>query len=170
LRRDTRFQKGSAYVDTGNPFISCSNEAIYDEDDDEDYSDEIAAAEWNWGKKLIVVSSPWGKETGGTYDFDVSKSDRLFDFLLKEGRIKLPPNHVPIPPEERKNKAYCKYHNTTTHSTSECRIFKQHIQRALQQGLLRFDTMNKAKIDTNHFPAQNMVNASMIRGKAKVLT
>jgi hypothetical protein len=30
--------------------------------------------------------------------------------------------------------------------------------------------MNKAKIDTNPFPAQNMVNASMIRGKAKVLT
>lgn len=127
LRRDTRFQKGSTYVDTSNPFIGYSDEAMYDDDEDEDFSDEIAAAEWNWGKKLIVVSNPWGKEIGGRYDFDVSKSDRLFDLLLKEGCLKLPTNHVPIPPEERKNKPYCKHHNTTTHSTSDCRIFKHNI-------------------------------------------
>jgi hypothetical protein len=25
----------------------------------------------------------------GTYDFDVTKADKLFEFLVKEGRIKL---------------------------------------------------------------------------------
>lgn len=170
LRRDTRFWKGSTYVDTGNPFIGYSDEAMYDEDDGEDYSDEIAAVEWNWGKKMIVVSNPWVREIGGRYDFDVSKSDKLFGLLLKEGRLKVPANYAPIPPEERKNKAYCKYHNTTTYSTSECRIFKQNIQRAIQQGLLRFEKIDKAKVDASPFSAQNMVDVSMIRGKAKVLT
>ena len=74
-----------------------------------------------------------------------------------------------LPPDQLKNKKFCKFHNTTSHST-ECRIFQQHIQRAIQQGRLKFDTPRKMKVDDNPFPKdQNMVDAKLLKGKTKVL-
>jgi hypothetical protein len=74
-------------------------------------------------KKTVMILSPWGKEVEESYDFDVTKVDKLFDFLLKKGQIKLPANHVMLPPELLKNKKFCKYHNTTSHTTNDCRVF-----------------------------------------------
>ena len=99
-----------------------------------------------------MVPNPWGKGVQESYDFDVTKSDRFFDFLLEKGQIKLPANHFILPPDQLKNKKFCKFRNTTTHSTNECRIFWQHIQRAIQQGRLKFDTPRKMKVDDNPFP------------------
>ena len=28
----------------------------------EDDEEEVATAEWNWGKKTVIVSNPWEKE------------------------------------------------------------------------------------------------------------
>jgi len=118
-----------------------------------------------------MVLNPWGKEVEESYDFDVTKSNKLFDFLLEKGQIKLPANHVILSPNQLKNKKFCKYHNTTSHTTNDCRIFRQHIQRAIQQGKLKFDTAQKMKVDDNPFPKdQNMVDAKLFKGKAKVLT
>ena len=73
-------------------------------------------------------------------------------------------------PEQLKNKKFCKFHNATSHSTNECRIFRQHIQRAVQQGRLKLDTPWKMKVDDNPFPGdQNMVDAGLFKGKTKVL-
>ena len=70
-----------------------------------------------------------------------------------------------------KNKKLCKFHNATSHSTNECRIFRQHIQRAIQQGRLKFDTPWKMKVDDNPFLRdQNMVDAGLFKGKTNVLT
>ena len=79
-----------------------------------------------------MVPNPWGKEVEKSYDFDVTKSDKLFDFFLEKGHIKLPANHVMLPPDQLKNKKFYKFHNATSHYTNECRIFRQHIQRAFQ--------------------------------------
>ena len=80
-------------------------------------------------------------------------------------------SHVILPPDQLKNKKFYKFHNTTSHSTNECRIFRQHIQRAIQQGKLKFDTPQKMKVDDNPFPRdQNMVDAKFVKGKTKVLT
>ena len=112
-----------------------------------------------------------GKEVEESYDFDIIKADKLFDFLLEKGQIKLPANHVILPPNQLKNKKFYKYHNTTSHTTNDCKIFRQHIQRAIQQGKLKFDTARKIKVDDNPFPKdQNMVDAKLFKGKAKVLT
>ena len=128
-------------------------------------------AEWNWGKKTVMVPNPWGRGVEESYDFDVTKSDKLFDFLLEKGQIKLPDGHVMLPPDQLKNKKFYKFHNTTSHSTNECRIFWQHIQRAIQQGRLKFDTPRKMKVDDNPFPRdQNMVDARLLKGNTKVLT
>ena len=82
--RDTRFQKNIAITETYN---------LYSVDDgyEDDEEEEIAVAKWNWGKKTVMVPNPWGKGVEESYDFDVTKSDKLFDFLLERGQIKLPP-------------------------------------------------------------------------------
>ena len=64
------------------------------------------------------------------------------------------------PSDQLKNKKFYKFHNATSHSTNEYKNFRQHIQRAIQQGRLKFDTPQKMKVDDNPFPGdQNMVNA-----------
>ena len=128
-------------------------------------------AEWNWGKKTVMVPNPWGKGVEESNDFDVTKSNKLFDFLLEKGQINLLANYVILPPDQLKNKKFYKFHNTTSHSTNECRIFRQYIQRAIQQGKLKFDTPQNMKVDDNPFPKEhNMVGAKLLKGKTKVLT
>ena len=46
-------------------------------------------AERNWDKKIVMVPNPWGKGVEESYDFDITKSDKLFDFLHEKGQIKL---------------------------------------------------------------------------------
>ena len=76
------------------------------------------------GKKIVMVPNPWGKEVEESYDFDITKADKLFDFLLEKGQIKSPANHVILPPDQLKNKKFYKFHNDTSHSTNECRVFR----------------------------------------------
>jgi hypothetical protein len=75
-----------------------------------------------------------------------------------------------LPPKQLKNKKFYNYHNATSHTTNDCRIFRLHIQRAIQYGKLKFDTPQKMKVDENPFPKdQNMVDARLFKGKIKVL-
>jgi hypothetical protein len=122
----------------------------------------------------LTVNQRWIKQAKGTYDFDVTKADKLFDFLVKEGRIKLPEGHYMLRPDEIKDKKYCGFHDRNSHSINECRVFRMRIQKAIQEGHLKFD--NKMKLDGNPFPhnvigfSVNMVNAVEGKGKVKVLT
>ena len=115
MRRDIRFQKSTTVVEAYDPYSADNGY--------EDEEEEVAAAEWNQGKKIVMVPNPWGREVEESYDFDVTKSDKLFDFLLEKGQIKLPDGHVMLPPDQLKNKKFYKFHNATSHSTNECRIF-----------------------------------------------
>ena len=118
-----------------------------------------------------MVSNPWRRGVEESYDFDVTKSDKLFDFFLEQGQIKLPDGHIMLPPDQLKNKKFYKFHNVTSHSTNECIIFRQHIKRAIQQGRLKFDTPRKIKVDDNPFLGDlNMVDAGLFKEKTKVLT
>ena len=74
MRRDTRFQKNDAIAEAYNPYL-------VDDDGEDDEEEEIAAAEWNWGMKIVMVLNPQGKGVEESYDFDVTKSDKLFDFF-----------------------------------------------------------------------------------------
>jgi hypothetical protein len=53
--------------------------------EDSDDEQEVVAAEIMWGKELLTMNQRWIKQTKGTYDFDVTKADKLFEFLVKEG-------------------------------------------------------------------------------------
>ena len=52
-----------------------------DDGDGDDEEEEIAIAEWNWGNKTVMVPNLWGKGVEESYDFDITKSDKLFDFF-----------------------------------------------------------------------------------------
>ena len=51
MRRDTRFQKNAAIAEAYNPYLA------YDDGED-DEEEEIAVAEWNWGKKIVMFPNP----------------------------------------------------------------------------------------------------------------
>jgi hypothetical protein len=79
-------------------------------------------------------------------------------------------------PDGVKDKKYCGFHDRNSHSINECRVFRIRIQKAIQEGHLKFD--NKLKLDGNPFP-QNMIGFSINmvnvvepkeKGKVNVLT
>jgi hypothetical protein len=168
FKKDSRFAKHSDIADIYNQFLERADQG--EEFDDEE---EIAAAEMVWGKEPLTVNQRWVKQAKGTYDFDVTKAEKLFEFLVKEGRIKLPERHSMLRPDGVKEKRYCGFHDRNSHSINECRVFRMRIQKAIQEGHLKFH--NKMKLDGNPFP-QNMIGFSVNmvtveeKGKVKVLT
>ena len=71
--------------------------------------------------------------------------------------------------EELKRIKYCKWHNTTSHNTNECKVFRQQLQFAIESRRIKFDSFKAQKpmkIDQHRF-STNMLDA---KGKTKVLT
>jgi hypothetical protein len=99
FKKDSRFAKHNDVADIYNQFLKRADQGE-EVDDDE----EIAAAEMVWGKEPLIVNQRWIKQAKGTYDFDVTKADKLFEFLVKEGRIKLPEGHSMLRPDGAKEK------------------------------------------------------------------
>nr|ABA93575.1 retrotransposon protein, putative, unclassified [Oryza sativa Japonica Group] len=128
-------------------------------DDDEDDS-EIAAAEWVRSKKVIPCQ--WVKSSGKEerYDFDITKADKIFDLLLREKQIQLPAGHIIPSAEELGKNRYCKWHNSGSHTTNDCKVFRQQIQAAIEGGKIKFDdSKTPMKVDGNPFPV-NMVHTA----------
>jgi hypothetical protein len=171
FKKDSIFAKHNDITDIYNQFLERADQGE-EVDDDE----EISAAEMVWGKEPLTVNQRWIKQAKGRYDFDVTKADKHFEFLVKEGRIKLPEGHSMLRPDGIKEKRYCGFHDRNSHSINDCRVFRMRIQKAIQDGHLKFD--NKMKLDGNPFPQfpQNMVGFSVNmvtaeeKGKVKVLT
>jgi hypothetical protein len=141
FKKDSRFAKHNDIGDIYNQFLERADQGE-EVDDDE----EIAAAEMVWGKEPLIVNQRWIKQAKGTYDFDVTKADKLFEFLVKEGRIKLPEGHSMLRPDGVKEKRYCGFHDRNSHSINDCRVFNMRIQKAIREGHLKFD--NKMKLAT----------------------
>ena len=114
----------------------------------------------------------FGKKEPESYGFDITKADKFFDLLLSEGLIKLKPYHKILSEEELKNTKFYKWHNATSHDTNECKVFRQQIQLAFEQGKLKFETPKRTmKIDQHPF-STNMVDADKEKSppQAKILT
>lgn len=98
---------------------------MYGSDDEDD--SEVAAAEWVRSKK--VVPCPWVRSSGKEerFDFDITKAGKIFDLLLREKQIQLPAGHIIPSAEELGKRRYCKWHNSGSHSTNDCKVFRQQI-------------------------------------------
>jgi hypothetical protein len=80
---------------------------------------------------------PWARADSNDVDkvdFDITKADRIFDMLLEKGHIKSTANHKMPSVEELKKRRYCKYHGSSTHHTNDCKVFREHIQKSIEQG------------------------------------
>jgi len=134
---------------------------------DSDEEPVIGLAEWVKNKK--PMSCPFSQKEPEKFSFDFTEADRIFDFLLQEGQIKLSPNHVISSAEDLKKIKYCKWHNATSHNTNVCKVFRQQLQSAIESRRIKFDNSKAQKlmkIDQHPFPV-NMLDA---KGKTKVLT
>ncbi|KAK1670934.1 hypothetical protein QYE76_059093 [Lolium multiflorum] len=134
-----------------------------DEDEGSAGDQEVAVAEWTWG--ATPVSCKWVKPPGPPrgFDFDVTKTEQIFDLLLKEKQLKIPEG-LKIPTvQELNGKPYCKWHNSVSHATNNCRVWRQQIQMAIEQGRLIFNQY-AMKVDTHPFPAVNMVECTYPEG------
>jgi hypothetical protein len=113
-----------------------------DQSSSDDESTEIYAPEMVWRKqaKSSACSSlqPVQKkrQVEVKFTFNVGKCDKIFDELLKNGNIKI--NHIVPSADELKRRAYCKWHNSFSHATNDCNVFRRQIQSAINERRLKF--------------------------------
>ncbi|KAM1980459.1 hypothetical protein ACFX15_037071 [Malus domestica] len=102
------------------------------------------------------------------YTFDITKADAIFDQLLSVRIIKLRPGHNIPKAEELKGKIYCKYHNSSKHTTNNCVVFRDNVQSWIDNGKLKFPE-KKMSVDIDPFPTAtvNMVDACLPKDKGK---
>ena len=90
----------------------------------DDEGKDVYTAEFVWpsNDKPCVCGSLKSihKDRQERFTFDVSKCERIFDELYKNGYIKM--SHVIPPLEELKRQAYCKFHNIFSHATNDCNV------------------------------------------------
>ncbi|KAK1697124.1 hypothetical protein QYE76_013821 [Lolium multiflorum] len=77
--------------------------------------------------------------------------------------LKLPDGLKLPTAQELNGKPYCKWHNTFSHNTNDCRVWRQQIQMAIEQGRLIFNQY-AMKVDTHPFPAVNTVEYAYPEG------
>src|SRR6266498_5121750 len=118
---------------------------------------EVYAAEFVWPSKAKPYTCDAlkpirkNREDEMTFSFDVAKCDRIFDAMLKDKHIRI--SHTLPLFEELKRCAYCKYHNSFSHATNDCNVFRQQIQSAINDGRLSFADM---QIDKKPFPMNTL--------------
>jgi hypothetical protein len=120
FKKDAKFGKQHDVAGVYNQFLDKAD--MFEDSDDEL---DVAAAEIMWGKEPLTMNQRWVKQTKGTYDFDITKADKLFELLVKEGRIKLPEGHSMLRPDGVKAKRYCGFHDRDSHSINDCRVFRK---------------------------------------------
>ncbi|XP_073025118.1 uncharacterized protein [Primulina eburnea] len=87
------------------------------------------------------------------YTFDVSKTEEVFDFLVKEKFITFPPDHRMPLTEELKGREYCKYHNSYNHATKSCWALENILQDIINKGVVKFPNKQESMaVDVIIFP------------------
>jgi hypothetical protein len=126
------------------------------------------------GQRQKAVSCPFGKKDPEKFSFDITEADKIFYLLLQKGQIKLSQFHTISSVEDLKRMKCCKWHNATSHDTNDCKIFRQQIQSAIEQGSLKFETPTKAekpmKMDQHPFPTNIVEVSSKDISRVKLLT
>jgi hypothetical protein len=72
------------------------------------------------------------------YTFDISNCDEIFDILVLEKRIRIPTDCVISSSKELGKCAYCKWHDSFSHSTCDCSVLHRQLQLAIDEGRLKF--------------------------------
>jgi hypothetical protein len=143
--RSKEYQENHKHHHSSMHTLECNS----DYSDDE--SKDVYATEFIWPSQaksytcsaLKPIHKNWQEEK---FTFDVSKYEKIFDELYKNGYIKIT-HTIPLL-EELKRRAYCKFHNTFSHATNDCNVLCRQIQSAVNEGRLVLPT---TQIDQNPF-------------------
>jgi hypothetical protein len=133
---------------------------------------DMCVAKWRWGSKskpFVCSSLKLAfkiQQDKFRYTFNIIKCDRIFYYLLQEKQIKFPSGIVIPSPKQLKKNAYCKWHNSYSHATNGCNVFRQQVQSAINEGRLKFSESPQMKLDKDPFPVN--MNIVELNGK-KVL-
>ena len=106
------------------------NVVEYTSDNSDDEAD-VYVAEFIWPSKAKPFTCSdlkpihKNREEEMKFTFNVGKCDRIFDALLQAKIIKM--SHTLPPFKELKWCAYCKYHNSFSHATNDCNVFRRQI-------------------------------------------
>jgi hypothetical protein len=146
LNCESRVKESGSFTKSGDkPRNECPvNMVEYTSESSDDEEANMCVAEWSWASKSksFVCSSLKpvlkSRQDEIRFTFDITKCDRFFDCLLQEKQIKLPNNHVIPSSEQLKKYAYCKWHNSYSHPTNDCNIFRRQVQSAINEGRLKF--------------------------------
>jgi hypothetical protein len=76
----------------------------------------------------------------------------LLNLVFEDLRRPKVPNTIP-PIDELKRRAYCKWHNSFSHATNDCNVFRRQVQSAINEGQLAFQEM---QVDTQPFPVNTI--------------
>jgi hypothetical protein len=119
----------------------------------------MCAAKWSWGSRSHPLKpASKNQQDKMRYTFGVAKCYMIFDYLLQEKQIKLPSGHVIPSSKQLKKHAYCKWHNSYSHATNDCNVFRQQVQSTINEGRLKFTERPQMKLDKDPFSANmNMV-------------
>jgi hypothetical protein len=125
----------------------CPNTHVieYHSDASDDDCGDCYLAEFAWSPTSKNVTMPSLKpiqknqKVDMKHTFDPAKCDRIFYESLRNGYIKL--SHALPSPEELKRRAWCKWHNSGSHATNDCNVFRRQIQSALNEGRLSLGEM-----------------------------
>jgi hypothetical protein len=139
---ESRANESRSFTRSGDkPRNDCLiNMVEYASESSDDEEADMCVAMWSWASKskpyvcssLKLTSKIQQDEIHFT--FDVTKCDRIFDYLLQEKQIKLPSNHV-IPSSKQLKKHACfKGHNSYSHATNDCNVFRRQVQLAINEG------------------------------------
>nr|AAQ56390.1 putative gag-pol precursor [Oryza sativa Japonica Group] len=133
-------------------------------DSEDEGGHDMYFAEWSWTNKNkpfvcsnLMATPRKDRQSEVKYSFDVAKCDKIFDYLLQEKQIRLPKGHIIPSQEELKCRAYCKWHDSHSHSTNDCNVFRRQVQSAIDEGRLKFTNGSKMKLDHDPFPV-NTIN------------
>jgi hypothetical protein len=110
-----------------NVHIVEHNQSSSDDEPKEVYTAEIVwpeQAKSSACSSLQLVQKESQEEV--KFTFNVGKCDKIFDELLKNGNIKI--DYTVPPADELKRRAYCKWHNSFSHATNDCNVFRRQIQ------------------------------------------
>ncbi|XP_050909426.1 uncharacterized protein LOC127123231 [Lathyrus oleraceus] len=89
-----------------------------------------------------------------TYTLDVTKCEVIFDLLVKDGQMIVPLGAKVPPLEQRKKIGFCKYHGFLGHKTSQCFLFRDLVQNAIQEGRLKFGDKTRSQMKIDFDPLQ----------------
>src|SRR3954468_24381216 len=105
-------------------------------------------------KDKNLVESKNENFSSKTYSFDITKCDEIFDLLVSDGQIIVPPGLKNPPLEQKKKRGFCKFHNFLGHKTFQCVLFRYLVQKALKEGRLQFGETPKSSMQVDTDPLQ----------------